>query len=572
MEHIFKGKSLIFVDAETELAYQQMKEEKNAKIYKYYNILCTCLVLSSIVHVMIVINGNIKEAFQEVGEDEACKVGPRITVLYIVVSFFILTQIEHLLMKCNFMRFRGLIMVIATYITMTELANNDYHNFHTPALAIGFVSGFGCPLGVLFLGQDIIKNWLYFSVANFLGLSYFFIRNLIQGYQQQSVVLYGLAFFIWMSHNIYLYEKSSRIEFYLYQEAIKRENEWKSIFDKLPVGLLIRNKQDDQTYLNIYLGQLLINMHRNINKFREYILNSSSDSLRQSMNSVTIENHEISNESEGLNSTFLPEFINNINSKWRLRGSQDRIQHEIQSSQIEGGKATKYLEIQKIKAQFHFKESKIYIISDQSFMKEAELKLIKTAKEKEMFFASMSHELRNPLNALLASVELLKSSYSNIDREIIENASFCGEILLHLIGNILDVNKIESNKLEIYPQPANLYENIKKITAMLQANAVKKGLYLRFIFQNKTPIPSYYIYDQARLNQVLINLIANSIKFTSKGGITLQITWFPLGLQDIDLENEDLGPNDQAFQDIFEGDYYVNYEAEHECIYIYIVI
>jgi signal transduction histidine kinase/CheY-like chemotaxis protein len=156
----------------------------------------------------------------------------------------------------------------------------------------------------------------------------------------------------------------------------------------------------------------------------------------------------------------------------------------------------------------------------------------KKNKENEIFFASMSHELRNPLNALLGSLDLLKDADDTLKEELLQIAKTCSETLLNLIGNILDVSKIRANKLELVPSAVDLKEGISKMAKMMQSIANQKGIYLKLKFSQNFPI--YLDVDFNKLNQVIINLLGNSIKFTEKGGVIVKVQWIPILSNDPD--------------------------------------
>ena len=150
------------------------------------------------------------------------------------------------------------------------------------------------------------------------------------------------------------------------------------------------------------------------------------------------------------------------------------------------------------------------------------------AKSKSVFFASVSHELRNPLNALLGSVELLASSEnaSEFDSEILNTAKICGETLLNLIGNVLDVSKIENDKLELYKSSNDLNDLIQKAWRMNKITGNHKGLFVKLGIS--PGIPDNLEFDSQKLMQVVINILGNAIKFTKTGGVFIKVQWIPL--------------------------------------------
>ena len=149
--------------------------------------------------------------------------------------------------------------------------------------------------------------------------------------------------------------------------------------------------------------------------------------------------------------------------------------------------------------------------------------IVEKSKEKERFFACISHELRNPLNSLLVSVELLTDASSSKQKELLSTAKSCGESLMHLIGNILDVTKINDKKMELFSTDIDIIELINRIIMMHKYKADNKGLIIEFI--GDPYIPPCIKIDSAKMTQILTNLISNSIKFTEKGSIIIKLTW-----------------------------------------------
>lgn len=138
---------------------------------------------------------------------------------------------------------------------------------------------------------------------------------------------------------------------------------------------------------------------------------------------------------------------------------------------------------------------------------------------KSAFLANMSHEIRTPLNAIVGFSHLLNSTDEPEDRDefvrIIENNN---ELLLQLIGDILDLSKIEAGTLEFVEAPVDINALIEETVRSLQLRAEAKGITLRF--EERLP-ECNILTDHNRLSQLLTNLITNSIKFTKTGGIAV---------------------------------------------------
>ncbi|NJK48314.1 HAMP domain-containing protein [Candidatus Gracilibacteria bacterium] len=145
-------------------------------------------------------------------------------------------------------------------------------------------------------------------------------------------------------------------------------------------------------------------------------------------------------------------------------------------------------------------------------------------RAKSEFLANMSHELRTPLNAILGFSQLMtrETSLSQQQHENIGIINRSGEHLLSLINDVLDLAKIESGKMVLYPTDFDLYALLNLIKEMLALRAESKGL--QFIIEPSNDLPRYIKTDDKKLRQVLINLLSNAIKFTNEGSVTLRVS------------------------------------------------
>jgi signal transduction histidine kinase/ActR/RegA family two-component response regulator len=142
---------------------------------------------------------------------------------------------------------------------------------------------------------------------------------------------------------------------------------------------------------------------------------------------------------------------------------------------------------------------------------------------KTRFLSSMSHEIRTPLNGILGFADILsKSEVSKKEQqEFLGHIKTSGELLLKLIGDILDVNKIEAGKLELENESFPFKEYVSSAIYPYKHTINEKGLDFRLKIDDS--IPAYIVGDRHRINQMLVNLLGNSIKFTSRGYIGIQI-------------------------------------------------
>jgi PAS domain S-box-containing protein len=157
----------------------------------------------------------------------------------------------------------------------------------------------------------------------------------------------------------------------------------------------------------------------------------------------------------------------------------------------------------------------------------AELQRAKEASEeastaKSRFLANMSHEIRTPMNVIIGMANLASEMARDRDqKEYLEMIRESGAALLTLINDILDFSKIEAQKLELVQAPLHLSQEIEKLVLSLKPQAYEKGLELTCGIDKR--IPRTLLGDPVRLNQVLMNLIGNAIKFTQEGQITVEL-------------------------------------------------
>jgi len=146
-------------------------------------------------------------------------------------------------------------------------------------------------------------------------------------------------------------------------------------------------------------------------------------------------------------------------------------------------------------------------------------------RAKSMFLSNMSHELRTPLNGILGYAQVLHrntelTQYTQV-REGLEVIERSGTHLLNLINDLLDLSKIESQKIELYPSPFHLPECLNVLARMIQIRALKKGI--TFHSEIDAGIPAVVNGDEKRLSQILLNLLGNAVKFTNDGSVNLRV-------------------------------------------------
>ena len=196
------------------------------------------------------------------------------------------------------------------------------------------------------------------------------------------------------------------------------------------------------------------------------------------------------------------------------------------------------------------------LISEKEFAEENDRESQRTIASKQQFLSNMSHEIRTPMTAILGfSKVVLKTDLTAKQREYITAIKTSSDALLILINDILDLAKVDAGKMTF---EQNTFELESDISAMLHLFDLKfQEKNLKLIKEYDTKIPKYLIGDSVRLNQIILNLMSNAIKFTSKGKIGFSVRLIDSNEEKVTIEfvvtDTGIGIADNMIPTVFEN-------------------
>ena len=149
----------------------------------------------------------------------------------------------------------------------------------------------------------------------------------------------------------------------------------------------------------------------------------------------------------------------------------------------------------------------------------------RAGESKARFLATMSHEIRTPMNGVLGMAQLLRSSARGEQKEQIDTLIHSGEFLMSILNDILDLSRIDADRMAIVTAPQDLGELGRELNGFWGAAAAQKGLELTLDVD--PALPAVLVMDGRRMRQVLFNLVGNALKFTPEGRVGIELTGEP---------------------------------------------
>jgi PAS domain S-box-containing protein len=194
-------------------------------------------------------------------------------------------------------------------------------------------------------------------------------------------------------------------------------------------------------------------------------------------------------------------------------------------------------------------------VQQEADLRRARDEALEASRAKSQFLAMMSHEMRTPLNGIMALLDLLGASkLGSKQKSYVRTATASADILKQHVDDVLDLTRIQAGKLEFFPRVFDLVELLEEIQSLNLAMASKRGNSISLSVNMTEP---YYVADRKRLHQVLTNLVGNAIKFTENGKISIAVR--PLGVKadvvtlEFEVSDTGLGIAPDMQQAIFES-------------------
>ncbi len=163
-----------------------------------------------------------------------------------------------------------------------------------------------------------------------------------------------------------------------------------------------------------------------------------------------------------------------------------------------------------------------YYLQEKALLKREKEIAEEAMKAKQRFLSNMSHEIRTPMNAIIGFTNvMLRTNLDDKQRDYLNAIKISGDNLIVLINDILDLAKVDAGKMSFQEIPFKLSTSVSSMLHLFETKIMEKGIEL--VKQYDEDIPEILIGDSVRLHQIILNLISNAIKFTSRGRVTVSV-------------------------------------------------
>ncbi|MFT3737321.1 MAG: response regulator [Breznakibacter sp.] len=276
-------------------------------------------------------------------------------------------------------------------------------------------------------------------------------------------------------------------------ESLRASNEtMKTITENLPVGVLVVNAQGVVVQINKTAGKLM--GFRSLDEARPNVEGHSVNDFFS-----TSAQEEYTDENTGVVVTTKEE---------RLVVKENNVYKEVLKNVMQLKLADKPVSLE--------------TFMDITAQKEIQKREAESNKAKSEFLANMSHEIRTPMNGIIGATDLMaKTRLTKEQQNLIALISKSGQNLLNIINDILDFSKIEAGKMKIETYPFNIWSTVNYLIEQMAYKANQKTIQLGANLAET--IPPVLLGDESRLIQVLVNLVGNSLKFTSEGEVVVKV-------------------------------------------------
>ncbi|HEX4773675.1 MAG TPA: PAS domain S-box protein [Bryobacteraceae bacterium] len=170
---------------------------------------------------------------------------------------------------------------------------------------------------------------------------------------------------------------------------------------------------------------------------------------------------------------------------------------------------------------------------------------------KEQFLANTSHELRTPMNGIMGMTNLLKETDLDLDqRDYVDAVSQCANDLLTIINDLLDLSQIGAGKFSVSDESFEILDSVRSVIKLLRIRAGAKGLNLNYEIDSDLPVAIFG--DSVRFRQILMNLVANAVKFTSHGGVEVRLRRLAGSILRCEVVDSGIGVEESIQEKIFQ--------------------